>query len=67
MGFTSTNYSVSLIGQEGIAQTVLRPAGKIAIGDEIYDANTRGEYIPKDTKIKVISNEGTSLKVKQID
>lgn len=66
-GFTSTVYEKSLIGEEGIAYTILRPSGKVELHDEIYDAYTRGEYIQKGDKIKVISNEGTSLKVKKIE
>lgn len=66
-GYTSTVYQKELIGKQGIAYTILRPAGKIELEDEIYDAYTRGEYIQKGDKIQVISNEGTSLKVKKVD
>ena len=66
-GFTSTVYTSSLIGEEGKAFTILRPSGKVELGDEIYDAYTRGEYIQKGDRIIVISNEGTSLKVKKIE
>ena len=51
---------------KGVAYTNLRPSGKIMIDDGIYDAFTRGNYIPKDAVIEVISEEGTSLKVKEI-
>lgn len=54
----------SMLGKEGIAFTVLRPSGKIMIGDELYDAYTRGDYIAKDEKIIVVSEEGSSLRVK---
>lgn len=64
-GYTSSFYK-SMIGQRGIAQTILRPSGKIIIGDEIYDAYTRGEYIEAGTEIEVISEEGTSLKVRMV-
>jgi membrane-bound serine protease (ClpP class) len=66
-GYTSTVYEKSLIGRQGKAYTILRPSGKIELDGDIYDAYTRGEYIQKDDKVKVISNEGTSLKVKKID
>ncbi|MFZ9047023.1 MAG: NfeD family protein [Cyclobacteriaceae bacterium] len=66
-GFTSTVYKKSLIGKAGTAFTILRPSGKVEIGDEIYDAYTRGEYIQKGDQIIVISNEGTSLKVKKVE
>lgn len=63
-GYTSSFYSADLLGQEGIAYTILRPSGRVEIDDEIYDAYTRGEYIEKGEKIVVISQEGTSLKVR---
>ena len=45
--------------------TILRPSGKITISDKIYDATTSGEYIEKNSKIIVLSNEGSTLKVKK--
>ena len=41
------------------------PSGKVIIEDEMYDAYSRGEFIDKGEKIKVISTEGTSLRVKK--
>ncbi|PRY88462.1 NfeD family protein [Mongoliibacter ruber] len=64
-GYTSTSYGDNLLGKEGIAHTRLMPSGKIEIEDEIYDAYSRGEFIDRGEKIKVISTEGTSLKVKK--
>jgi membrane-bound serine protease (ClpP class) len=63
-GYTSSVRSESYIGKEGKAYTVLRPSGKIMIDDELYDAYTRGDYIDKGSKIVVVSDEGTSLRVK---
>lgn len=63
-GYTSNFNAQSMVGEEGIAFTVLRPSGKIMIGGTVYDAYSRGEYIEKDTPVIVISDEGTSLKVK---
>ena len=65
-GYVATFYRKELIGQEGIAMTILRPSGRIEIDDEVYDAYTRGEYIEAGEKVKVISQEGTSLKVRAI-
>lgn len=63
-GYTSSFYSEPLIGKEGTAFTILRPSGRVEIDDTIYDAYTRGEYIEKGESITVISQEGTSLKVR---
>ena len=64
-GYTSSVYKNHLLGREGIAHTRLMPSGKILIDDEIYDAYSRGEFIDKGEKVRVISTEGTSLRVKK--
>ena len=65
-GFTSTFYKEkSMIGQQGKAYTRLRPSGRIEIDGEIYDAYTRGNFIEEGVSVEVISDEGTSLKVRE--
>ncbi len=63
-GYTSNFKKESLLGKSGTAYTILRPSGKVMIDGKLYDAYTRGEFINKDQKIIVTSEEGTSLKVK---
>lgn len=64
-GYTSTFYKKEpMIGKEGITFTRLRPSGKIEIEGVVYDAYTRGDFIDEGVDIEVISDEGTSLKVK---
>jgi membrane-bound serine protease (ClpP class) len=65
-GYVSFHVSESLIGKRGVAETVLRPSGKITIDGQMYDAYTRGEYIQKGQAVEVISEEGPSLKVKLV-
>ena len=65
LGYISKKYSDDLIGKKGKTFTVLRPSGKILINDEIYDATSSGEFIEKNTKVEIISNEGSNLKVKK--
>ncbi len=66
-GFTSTFYKEnSMIGQKGKTFTRLRPSGRIEIDGKIYDAYTRGNFIDEGAEIEVISDEGTSLKVKEV-
>lgn len=48
-----------LVGKTGIADSVLRPSGKVIIDDEIYDAKSEFGYINKGEKVKVI-RYGTS-------
>jgi membrane-bound serine protease (ClpP class) len=63
-GYTSSFYTTDLMGKEGTAFSILRPSGRVEIEGEIYDAYTRGEYVEKGEKITVISQEGTSLRVR---
>ena len=63
MGYISNKYPDNLVGKIGNAYTVLRPSGKIIIDEEIYDATSSGGFIEKNSKVKVVSNEGGSLKV----
>ncbi len=66
-GYTSSFYKEkTLVGKQGTAYTNLRPSGKVMIDGEIYDAYTRGNYIAEQSTIEVTSDEGTSLKVKEI-
>ena len=66
-GYTSSFYKEkTMVGKQGSAYTNLRPSGKVMIDGEIYDAYTRGNYIAEQSNIEVISDEGTSLKVKEI-
>ena len=55
-----------MVGKKGKAYTRLRPSGKIEIEGATYDAFTRGNFIEEGVSIEVISDEGTSLKVKEV-
>lgn len=63
-GYVAYQFSESLLGRRGTAETVLRPSGKVLIDGKVYDAYTRGDFIDKGQTIEVISEEGPSLKVK---
>jgi membrane-bound serine protease (ClpP class) len=63
-GYTSSTTKGTLLGKRGVTHTVLRPSGKVLIDEKIYDAYTRGDYIEKGQAIEVVSDEGTTLKVK---
>ncbi len=57
---TDTKYQ-SMIHKTGIAQTNLRPAGKVIIEGEYFDATAFSGYIEKGSKIKVIKYETAQL------
>lgn len=66
-GFTSavSTYS-TMIGQAGRAHTILRPAGKIIVGNEIFDATSESGFIEKGEPVKVTRYSNTQLFVRKI-
>jgi len=56
----------NLIGQEGKAQTDLRPSGRIIIANEVYDAISNLGYIEKGRPIIVVKFENMQLYVEKI-
>jgi membrane-bound ClpP family serine protease len=62
------NYNENeIIGKTGIALTDLRPSGFILIDNKKIDAQSNGEFIPKNSKIEIISVEGSKVKVKKLE
>jgi len=53
-------------GDIGIAISHLRPVGKAKFKDRIYDVQTSGEWIEQGKRVKIVSQEGNIIKVKQI-
>jgi membrane-bound serine protease (ClpP class) len=56
----------SLTGKTGIAYTVLRPSGKVLIGEKIYDAVSLWGMIEKDAEIVVVKVEAAQLYVEAV-
>jgi membrane-bound serine protease (ClpP class) len=48
----------TLLGQEGIAVSMLRPGGKVDLGDRMIDVVTEGQMIDKGTRVRVIGFSG---------
>nr|NQU89713.1 nodulation protein NfeD [Bacteroidota bacterium] len=66
-GYTSAIEGYTqMIGRDGIAKTVLRPAGKILIDEDTYDATAESGYIEKGEKIKVIRYINAQLFVRKV-
>ena len=51
------------IGKTGIAITVLRPSGRVKIGEDIFDAVSEDGFINKNEEIKVIRDEAGQVYV----
>jgi len=66
-GFSVKDISIqSLAGATGVAVTNLRPAGKVEINHERYDAVADGSFIEKGQPVKVLRVQGTYLTVTKI-
>ena len=65
-GFTSQDMrNEKYVGKEGVAQTILRPSGKINIDGEILDATAEHGYIEAGEKVKVSKFENAQLFVRK--
>ncbi len=56
-----------MVGKEGIAFTVLRPAGKVKVGDDVFDATAEAGFIRKGENIKVTGYQTSQLIVTRVD
>ncbi len=65
-GFTVMSFE-KFLGERGVSQTMLRPAGKAEFGEELLDVVTEGEIIEKGTKIRIIHVEGNRIVVAKND
>ena len=61
LGYSVSKGYEKLIGQFGIASTDLRPSGKVIIDEMIYQAITTGDYIEKNSNIRVVKIEENQL------
>lgn len=65
-GYIGLNIDSSYVGKTGVAETILRPAGIVNIEDKRINAQSRGEFIEKDSKVVVIQTDGAKVTVKKI-
>ena len=56
----------ALIGEKGVAFTVLRPSGKVQINDEIFDAKALTGYIEEGEGVEVVQYGIAQLYVKKV-
>jgi membrane-bound serine protease (ClpP class) len=65
-GYTSSDAEMgSMIGQYGVALTVLRPMGKVSIGGVSYPASSESGFTNQGTKIVVTRIDGNTMWVKE--
>jgi membrane-bound serine protease (ClpP class) len=65
-GFTASHDRSELLGKEGVAEMNLHPAGRAVFGNERINVITRGEYIEKDSTVRVIEAHGSHIVVEKI-
>lgn len=66
-GFESQNSKErDLLEKEGISLSILRPAGSALVEGKKYDVVTEGNFIEKNTKIKIVKVDGNRIVVKTI-
>jgi len=66
-GFTATRDLERFVGMEGVATSDLRPSGIARIGDERMDVLSDGEFVPRQSKIKVLRVKNGALIVAMIE
>ncbi|MDN3018579.1 NfeD family protein [Paenibacillus sp. BSR1-1] len=66
-GYVSNINRTDLIGKEGIALTILRPAGTVIIQNERIDVVSEGGFIEQNAAVKVIKVEGARIVVREIE
>ncbi len=65
-GFVSHDNLEDMKGKQGIALTLLRPAGKAEINGKKFDVVTEGGYVQKNGKVKVVMIKGKEVVVRKI-
>lgn len=66
-GYVAVNSRESeLIGKTGTAHTILRPAGKVEIDGDIFDATALTSFIEKGERVQVVKYETAQLFVKKV-
>lgn len=54
------------VGITAVVEAQLRPTGKIRIGEEIYEAQTNGEWVEKGRDVRVASVNGSRFHVETL-
>ncbi|MEM9015590.1 MAG: NfeD family protein [Verrucomicrobiota bacterium] len=62
-GLSNGEEKASLLGTEGIATTDLVPSGKGRFGDRVLDIISNGEFIQKESPVRVVQEEGSRIVV----
>jgi membrane-bound serine protease (ClpP class) len=56
----------SLVGLEGVSHSDLRPGGTAYFGDRKLDVVTHGDYIPRQTAVRIVEVHGNRIVVEEL-
>ena len=62
----SSGPDLPTIGDQGAAESVLRPAGKVRFGQQIVDVVTDGDFLDPGTVVEVVKREGNRIIVRKL-
>jgi membrane-bound serine protease (ClpP class) len=62
---TSEEIGPSLVGQHGVARTILRPAGKVQIAGHFINVVSDGPYIEQGASVEVVKVMGNHVVVRK--
>jgi membrane-bound serine protease (ClpP class) len=57
--------SLPQVGEIGVAESVLRPSGKVMFGDQLLDVISDGDYIDAGTPVEIVRREGIRITVRK--
>ncbi len=64
--YIDTEDLTSLVGATAVTLTVLRPSGKLKVGDRVYDAISEGRYVAANVQVRIIRHASGQLYVEEI-
>lgn len=67
-GYTAQEASAveRYLNRDGVAETTLRPAGKVRLGEEVLPAESEGSFIERGTSVRVVRVDGNRLVVREV-
>ena len=57
----------ALMGQEGVADTTLRPSGRAMINDQLIDVMSKGDFIEAGERVRIIGHSGSTAVVEKVE
>ena len=66
LGKSTAEQRLPQVGDQGIAESVLRPSGKVLFDKLLTDVVTEGDYLDPGTSVEVIRREGNRIVVRKV-